>query len=86
MAEGFTEQYTMNPETAENLSQFEGKHIELLEDYAYNNEAPNEPSQWSPAGEEITNQAHLCNPAKLEHAFDCNPEDIIEPESAEIKA
>jgi len=87
MTEGFTEVYTMNPATAENIpSKFEGKHIELLENYLYNNAAPNEPTQWSPAGEEITNHAILCNPAKLEHAFDCNPEDIIEPESAEIKA
>jgi hypothetical protein len=36
-------------------SHFEGKHIDVLEDYVYEDENPEQSSMWSPAGEEITN-------------------------------
>jgi hypothetical protein len=57
MTKEYTQHYTYNPETHENIpSKFEGKHIELLEDYIY---GPAEPetnsSGWSPAGEEVVN-------------------------------
>ena len=41
MTKEFTQTYTVNEETHENIpSKFEGKHIELLEDYTFNNELP----------------------------------------------
>lgn len=36
-------------------SHFEGKHMDALEDYVYEDENPEQSSMWSPAGEEITN-------------------------------
>ncbi len=54
-----TEQvYTVtSPEDPENIpSKFEGKHIDVLESFGYNNEDPESASlMWGPAGEEITN-------------------------------
>ncbi len=48
--------FTVNPENSENIpSKFEGKHIELLEDYAFAAEGPATSTMWSPSGEEITN-------------------------------
>ena len=56
MTTKYEQVYTINPETQENIpNKFEGKHVELLEDYGYNPELPSESTMWSPAGEEITN-------------------------------
>ncbi len=60
MTNEYTQVYTVNRANSQNVpSKFEGKHIELLEDYLY---APSEPETnsnlWSPAGEEITNVNH----------------------------
>jgi hypothetical protein len=56
MTTKYEQVYTVNPETFENIpSKFEGKHIELLEDYTYNSELPRFTTMWSPSGEEITN-------------------------------
>jgi hypothetical protein len=50
-----TQVYTVN-EKEENIpNKFEGKPIELLEDWAFNNEEPEFRVDWSAAGEEITN-------------------------------
>ena len=55
MTNSYTQTYTINPETNENIpSKFEGKHIELLESYDYNTTELVE-SLWAAAGEEITN-------------------------------
>jgi len=58
MTSKYTQVYTGNPGTHENIpSKFEGKHIELLEDYVYNAEEPeHHTTMWSPADEEITNE------------------------------
>jgi hypothetical protein len=60
MTSEYTQVYSVNTETAENIpSKFEGKHIDLLEDYLYNPEKPETLSlDWSPSGEEITNVNH----------------------------
>jgi hypothetical protein len=59
MSSEYTQTYTVNEETAENLpSKFEGKHIELLESYLQNAENPEHGSMWGPAGESITNVNH----------------------------
>jgi hypothetical protein len=61
MSTEFTQTYTINEATYENIpSKFEGKHIELLEDYVYNSETEpsNHTTLWSPAGETITNVNH----------------------------
>jgi len=56
MTTKYEQVYTVNPETFENIpSKFEGKHIELLEDFTYNSELPRYSTMWSPSGEEITN-------------------------------
>ena len=57
MTSKYTQVYALNPTTYENIpSKFEGKHIELLEDYIYGQEEPERnTNMWSPAGEEITN-------------------------------
>ncbi len=50
-----TQVYTIN-ENEENIpSKFEGKPLDLLESYIYNNEQPEYRSSWSRAGETITN-------------------------------
>jgi hypothetical protein len=55
MTSTLTQVYTVNA-TEENIpSQFEGKPLQLLEDYTYNNGEPEYRSAWSKAGEEITN-------------------------------
>jgi hypothetical protein len=59
MTSEYTQVFTVNPETTQNIpSKFEGKHISLLEDYAYDPRQPQFGAQWSPAGEEITNVNH----------------------------
>jgi hypothetical protein len=66
MTSEFTQVYTVNPETAENIpSKFEGKHIELLEDYLYNPEFPAETEMWSRSGEEITNVNTPAEPGEI---------------------
>jgi hypothetical protein len=79
--------FTINPETAENLpSKFEGKHIDLLEDYLYNpNEEPEKNStDWSPAGEEITNENTVCaHEVSTTEASGCSEGKL---EEGEIKA
>ena len=56
MTSRYEQVYTINHTTYANIpSKFEGKHIELLEDYIYNEEEPSLSEMWSPAGEEITN-------------------------------
>ena len=56
MTSEYTQVYSVNSETAENIpNKFEGKHIDLLETYFYPTEDPEESSMWSRAGEEITN-------------------------------
>jgi hypothetical protein len=57
MTSAFEQVFTINPKTAENIpNKLENKHISLLEDWVRDN-LPAEPTatQWSPAGEEITN-------------------------------
>ena len=56
MTSKYTQVYTLTP-TFENIpSKFEGKHIELLEDYIYGTEEPEtNGNMWSHSGEEITN-------------------------------
>ena len=60
MTNEYTQVYTVDMSTHQNIpSHFEGKHIDVLEDYLY---APSEPETnsnlWSPAGESITNVNH----------------------------
>ncbi len=56
MTSSYTQTYTVNPETNENIpSHFEGKHLELLETYNYITTEPTVESLWTSAGEEITN-------------------------------
>jgi hypothetical protein len=56
MTSEYTQVFTVNPTTVANIpSKFEGKHIELLEDYVYNPSEPGAKTDWSAAGEEITN-------------------------------
>jgi hypothetical protein len=53
----FTQVFSVNAATQQNQpSSFERKHIELLEDYAYLPEQPQHATDWSAAGEEITNE------------------------------
>jgi len=81
MTHEFTQVFTINPETAENIpSKFEGKHIELLEDYTVPNSNPTKGSMWSPAGQEITNRNYLCD--NSEHFSGCNKDEA----EGEIKA
>jgi hypothetical protein len=58
MTSKYTQVYTADPETHQNIpSNFAGKHSEVLEDYVYNAESPeNHGTLWSPADEEITNE------------------------------
>jgi hypothetical protein len=67
MTSTYTQVYSANPETHENIpSKFEGKHIELLEDYTYNAEEPeNHSTMWSPADEEITNENVSAEPGEI---------------------
>jgi len=46
-------------------NKFEGKHIELLENYYYAIESPWEGDAWSSAGEEITNVNHPVEPGEI---------------------
>jgi hypothetical protein len=55
MSSKFTQVYTINAGDENIPSKFEGKHIELLEDYAFNAEKPELTSMWSKAGEAVTN-------------------------------
>jgi hypothetical protein len=55
MTNAFTQTYTVNSADENIPSKFEGKHIELLEDYAFNPSEPSTSSKWSKAGEAITN-------------------------------
>jgi hypothetical protein len=56
MTPTYTQVYTVNHETNENIpSKFEGKHISLLETYTYNAEEPSVSTEWTASGEEITN-------------------------------
>jgi hypothetical protein len=57
MTSKYEQVFTVNLENHQNIpSKFEGKHIELLEDYTFNAEEPeHHTTMWSPAGEEITN-------------------------------
>ncbi len=59
MTSEYTQVYTVNKETTENIpSKFEGKHIDLLEDYIYNPTEPGRKTDWAASGEEITNVNH----------------------------
>jgi hypothetical protein len=51
----FTQVYTINEQIENIPSHFEGKHIELLEDYQYQVENPQTSYAWDKAGETITN-------------------------------
>ena len=62
MTREFTQVFTVNPETAENIpNKFEGKPLSLLEDFTTPDSTPGKGSMWSPASEEITNVNYLCN-------------------------
>jgi hypothetical protein len=66
MTTEYTQVYTVNPETTANTpSKFEGKHIELLEDYLFNASEPQKASDWSPSGEEITNVNTVSEPGEI---------------------
>jgi hypothetical protein len=57
MTTKFTQVYTVNPATHENIpSKFEGKHVDLLESYVFSAEEPGVSALWAAAGEEITNE------------------------------
>jgi hypothetical protein len=58
MSKAFTQTYTVNEQFENIPSKLEGKHIELLEDYTYNNEMPSESTLWAKSGEAITNENH----------------------------
>jgi hypothetical protein len=61
-----TQVFTVNKETAANIpSKFEGKHIDLLESYLFLSENPATSSEWSPAGEEITNVNHAAEEGEI---------------------
>jgi hypothetical protein len=55
MTPTLTQVYTVNAAEENVPSHFEGKPIELLEDWVYNNGEPERRSAWSKAGEEVTN-------------------------------
>jgi hypothetical protein len=78
-----TQAFTANEETAENEpSKFEGtKPLKVLESYVYNVENPEYTTKWSPAGETVTNLAHLC-----QHPDVSLEQCLEEPELGEIKA
>ena len=81
MATAFTQVFSIN-EADENVpSHFEGKHIELLESWVQGNAGPEADSQWSKAGQTITNVNHPC--VQL-HALGHCLEEVFEP--TEIKA
>ncbi len=82
MTHSFTQVYTINPETAENIpNKFDGKHLDLLEDFQVPPSNPAHGSMWSPAGEEITNVNYLCKHHEV-IPIECKPE----TEEGEIKA
>lgn len=55
MTSKYTQTYTINPETDENIpDRFEGKGLQVLESYLYNLEQPQLSSLWSKAGEALT--------------------------------
>ena len=57
MTSNFTQVFTVNAELAQNIpSKFENKPFKVLESYTFNIEEPQKKSQWSAAGEEITNE------------------------------
>ena len=61
MASHFTQEYTVNPTTSENIpSSFEHKHIDLLEGHLYATSSVDSGIEWSKAGEEITNENVDC--------------------------
>jgi hypothetical protein len=55
MTSSFTQVYTTNTESENIPSKFEGKPIQLLEDYAFGSSSEHVRSAWSRAGETITN-------------------------------
>jgi hypothetical protein len=55
MTPTLTQVYTVNAAEENVPSHFEGKPIELLEDFAYNNGEPEYLTAWGKSGEEITN-------------------------------
>ncbi len=58
--------YTHNFATQENIpSKFEGKHIELLENYTYAVEEPTDSTMWSKSAEEITNISEPTEPGEI---------------------
>ena len=71
MTSTYEQVYTSNGsevEPANVPSKFEGKHIELLEDYVENSEAGlgnGNSTQWSPASEEITNLNTTAEPGEI---------------------
>ncbi len=67
MTSTYTQVFSANAETHQNIpSSFEGKHIDLLEDYTYNAEEPeNHTTMWSPADEEITNENTAAEPGEI---------------------
>ena len=55
MTTSFAQAFTANEETSENVpSKFEGKPLQVLEDYFNNLTEPGHGSKWSPAGQTIT--------------------------------
>jgi hypothetical protein len=80
MSQEFTQVYTVNPETAENIpNKLEGKAVSLLEDFNTPVVYTTRGGMWSPAGEEITNVNYLCTHEKT---GSCKGE----AEAGEIKA
>jgi len=66
MTSEYTQVYKINHTTVENIpNKFEGKHIDLLEDYDYVISEPTNGGMWSPAGEEITNVNHSEEPSEI---------------------
>jgi hypothetical protein len=58
MTKEFTQTYAVNSSFENVPNKFEGKHIELLEDYQYLPEHPENSEKWGKAGETITNANH----------------------------
>jgi hypothetical protein len=81
MTSHYTQVYTVNSETVENIpSKFEGKPLALLEDHFFSVQSPGNGIEWSKAGEEVTNASILCEPK----ASNCTPGSQEAP--GEIKA
>jgi hypothetical protein len=66
MTSAYTQVYTASEATWGNVpTKFEGKHIELLEDYLYSPEQPGQTEMWSRAGEEITAVNHSAEEGEI---------------------